>query len=206
MCDEFRDAVLNKLAAPTKEPPSLGRRLNQVVSRITHSVRPLRRPWWRLSCVRCVLPLACDRHASASPLACAACLHAVRRVLAALLARALTLAFALSTLPSPHAMCILCTLVDALALAFALTLACALALALACALDLALALATSPSALAPALAPALALALAVYTVYAPSLKEGFFANTVRLECLLTTGTGEMTLSDLFDKLRMAGIE
>ena len=43
MCDEFRDAVLNKLAAPTKEPPSLGRRLNQVVSRITHSVRPLRR-------------------------------------------------------------------------------------------------------------------------------------------------------------------
>jgi len=36
--------------------------------------------------------------------------------------------------------------------------------------------------------------------------EGFFANSVRLEQLLTKGTGEMTLSDLFSGLRDAGRE
>jgi hypothetical protein len=35
---------------------------------------------------------------------------------------------------------------------------------------------------------------------------GFFSNSVRLEQLLATGTGEMTLTDLFERLRVAGIE
>lgn len=37
-------------------------------------------------------------------------------------------------------------------------------------------------------------------------QEGFFANAVRLEQLLATSPGEMTLTDLFEKLRVAGIE
>ena len=39
-----------------------------------------------------------------------------------------------------------------------------------------------------------------------SQEAGFFANAVRLEQLLTSGTGEMTLTDLFEKLRVSGIE
>lgn len=37
-----------------------------------------------------------------------------------------------------------------------------------------------------------------------SSKEGYFANSVRLENLLTQGTGEMTLTDLFGRLKEAG--
>jgi len=38
----------------------------------------------------------------------------------------------------------------------------------------------------------------------PGSSDGFFSNAVRLEQLLSKGTGEMTLSDLFDRLREAG--
>ena len=83
--------------------------------------------------VRCVL--ACSS---------AACLHAAHRVLAALLARALTLAFALSTLLSPHAIYIMhprrCPRPRIRSRPRMLACAPALALVLACALALALAL------------------------------------------------------------------
>jgi hypothetical protein len=75
-------------------------------------------PRVRLACLRLAARVRCVLACSS-----AACLHAAHRVLAALLARGLTLAFALSTLLSLHAI-ILCTLADALALAFALALAC----------------------------------------------------------------------------------
>ena len=38
----------------------------------------------------------------------------------------------------------------------------------------------------------------------PGSSDGFFSNAVRLEQLLSKGTGEMTLTDLFDRLREAG--